>query len=179
MKQYLSIAISDHKQLDERFLAKVKSSTFTTEDIQERLTKYSVIRNFKGEGSDRFSPIRDYLKEHGYKKEIDPVREVNNFILFIADQFGVISTSAASKLLWAFYPVQVVIYDANAVKTLRKLGHIGIENHYEFYYRSWFKEYSNHKMDITQYAAKAGFYGSEKKTISMRAFDKYLWDKGR
>lgn len=158
---------------DYDFLIKVKKKTFNSNDISSRLARYKVVRNFKGRDKDRFNPLVRYLKRNGYKKKIDPAYEVNELTKFIIDNYGFNGISAASKLLWPFYPDQILIYDKLAANSLKKLIGSDVGNNYEIYRHYWMSEFK--KVEIEIKGALKEAKAKNTKIHRMRVFDKYLW----
>lgn len=167
------------KKYDDDFLGLVKTKQFSDRDIAIRLSNFKVIRNFPGTGHSRFEKITKYLKKHGYKEgsEVCGIKEVNNLIQFIIKELSMVRTSAASKLLWPFYPKQVVIYDKLALNSLRRLGGIGLKDNYEFYHTFWHEQFKLHQKEIIHELKK------NKKPSDIvtqkKIFDLYLWKLGR
>lgn len=166
------------EKYDRDFLAKVKDRTFNENDMYDLLKRYSVLRNFKRKSKPKdLVLIKKFLFKHGYKKNICAIEVVNLLIKLIIKEYGFVGTSAASKLLYQFYPEKVRIYDTFAVKALEAMGEKGIKSNYEFYVEAWNRQIKVHLPKIESELRK---YTSDRGTVyRLRVFDKYLWLAGQ
>jgi hypothetical protein len=177
MRKAIKLLKSGHDEYDRDFCNAIKKNKLTPALLQKRLTKYSVVRSFsneKKEGAKRFEKIVSFLNDF---KITDPVKSVNQLNKFIIENYKVNALSASSKILWAYDPRNIVIYDQKAVKSLKKMGAIGVRDNYEYYYESWMHYYDLHKELIVSSCKEIDLseLPYQKQALYYRAFDKYLW----
>lgn len=174
----IEATIESKEIYDGDFLDKAKNYSFTEYDIYKRLGNYKTLRNFRGKSKPNdLVSIKKFLLKYGHNQSVCPVEVVNSLIKLIIKEYGFVGTSAASKLLYPFFPEKVRIYDSYAIRALEKMGEKGIKYNYEFYLEAWNRQYRAHfpkiSSELKKHSQKQGHI------FQLRVFDKYLWLLGK
>jgi hypothetical protein len=86
---------------------------------------YRVARRFRrrydeGAGLGRYGPVLSALEDYRMEKEADPVEAVLGFTRDLERVYQREVLSAASKFLWLVWGQDIIIYDSQALATIRR-----------------------------------------------------------
>jgi hypothetical protein len=161
--------------------------------VRNVLNHYRVARNFKGLSDEFAEKISAHLVEvsdsHG-----QPADKVIELAGRFEKDFEQLNLSAASKLLWLRNQSPYRIYDAQAIKGLRRLGKFH-RGDYKSYGEAWEREYETRSGEISlaarglvnlprNYMRDSSLSGDQltklvqAKWFRERVFDIYLWEIG-
>ncbi len=127
------------------------SASKTPEALRKAMHHFRISRSFSGIADDSKAILIVRALEQANSNH--PAENVHALAGQFKDDFQSFNLSAASKLLWWKHKSPYLIYDSQAVKTLRKLGHRFENRDYADYENSWRSAYDNYKSEIDKSAA--------------------------
>ena len=143
---------------------------------------YRVARNFprrfdEALGIPRYEPVVGALAAYSPNIGINPIEAV----LRLADDLEQIYhrkvLSAASKFLWFAWGQEIIIYDSQALATLRNRSPNLRAKDYLAYCAAWKAFFSECSEEVATECARQG--ASSERWFHERVFDWYLWRSGK
>ena len=170
------------------------SGTPSPGQIRGVLNHYGVARNFKGISDKRAGKISADLLEVSGSRTREPSDKVIELAGRFQKDFEQLNLSAASKLLWLRNQSPYRIYDARAIKGLRRLTKFDKAD-YRSYWEAWEREYEPRSSEISlaahglvsvprKYTAAPSLTNGQLTKLVRaewfreRVFDIYLWEIG-
>ena len=179
---------------DEEPLHKDMQGAPSAKQIRAGLKHFKVARTFKGLSDDVAEQISADLVEVSDRREGNYIEKVTSLARRFKKDFDQFNLSAASKLLWLRNRRPYLIYDARAVRALRRLGNKSTDN-YTSYCEAWQEEYEKRSEEVSLAANglvslprkyTAAFLLEDRQITDLvqakwfreRVFDIYLWEIG-
>jgi hypothetical protein len=191
--EYCAYRFLELWEKDEKALHKDMKGTPSAYQIRKVLNHYRVARNFKGLSGEAHKISKDLLEVSD--GEGDYADKVTMLAKRFKKSFGQFNLSAASKLLWLRHQSPYRIYDARAIKGLRRLTKFDKAD-YRSYCEAWKREYEPRSSEISRAASGLVHLMPRKYTAAPlltdaqlltlvgaqwfreRVFDIYLWEIG-
>lgn len=164
----------------------------TSEALRKAMHHFRISRSFSGIADDKKAKLIISAVEQA--NSVLPAENIHALATQFKNDFGSFNLSAASKLLWWKHRSPYLIYDSQAVKALRKLGHRFGARDYADYERSWRSAFDRYESDINRAASSlpalqpfvSHWHPSEESLSNLasqpwfrdRVFDMALWDNG-
>lgn len=150
--------------------------------IRRIAVKYHIARSFRtrfdvGVGLRRYAPVVEALQHFHPNRVTDPVQAVIGLTGRLHKIYEREVLSASSKFLWFLWGHDVIIYDSQALKSLRTLApHLNPKD-YVGYCEAWTIEFSKSKTQISEecIAQRAPL----EDWFYQRVFDWHLWRLGK
>ena len=185
--RYLLLWEQAERKIFEQF-----SASRSPEALRKAMHHFRISRSFSGVADNaKANLIIDALDQANSGA---PADNVHSLATRFKKEFDLFNLSAASKLLWWKHKSPYLIYDSQAVKTLRKLGHRFETRNYADYERSWRSAYDRYEGEIERAAASlivlhpfiAHWHSTPDSIAELasqpwfkdRVFDMALWDNG-
>jgi hypothetical protein len=152
------------------------------EAIRRIAGKYRVARNFSRKfdeavGIPRYQPVVKALAAYPPNIGINPIEAVQRLTCDLKQIYHREVLSASSKFLWFWWGREIVIYDSQALATLRKRSPSLRAKDYPAYCVAWKALFSEYSEEIARECARQGV--SSERWFHERVFDWHLWRNGK
>jgi hypothetical protein len=144
--RYLLLWEQAERSIFERF-----SASNTPTALRKAMHHFRISRSFAGVADDARATL--ILRAIAQATSKSPAENVHALALRFKDDFESFNLSAASKLLWWKHKSPYLIYDSQAVKTLRKLKFQFENRDYSSYEVAWRSAYDRYSGQIDLAAA--------------------------
>lgn len=193
--EYCAFRFLELWENDEKALHKDMQGTPSAYHIRNVLNHYRVARNFKGLSDAVADKISADLLEVSDSRTGAPSAKVIELAGRFQEDFEQLNLSAASKLFWLRHQSPYRIYDARAIKGLRRLTKFKKAD-YRSYCEAWQREYEPRSGEISlataglvhlmprKYTAAPSLTDAQMLDLVCaewfreRVFDIYLWEIG-
>lgn len=176
----------------ERAIAEQFATTTTSDALRQGMHHFRIARSFAGIGDgSRLALVLQALQQACLP---DAANNTHALARQFERDFGSFNLSAASKLLWLQHRSPYLIYDTQAVLSLKKMGHRLPARDYAAYMDAWRMAYERYRQDIDKAAESLidlqAFVSHVHPTVESlrelvlhpwfkeRVFDMALWENG-
>jgi len=143
---------------------------------------YRVARNFprrfdEAVGVARYEPVVSAMRSYHPGSGIDPIDAVLRLTRDLQQVYQREVLSASSKFLWFAWGREIIIYDSQALATLRTRSPNLQAKDYPAYCAAWKVLFSECSEEVANECARQG--ASSERWFHERVFDWYLWRSGK
>ena len=143
---------------------------------------YRIARNFprrfdEAVGLPRYEPVVRALAAYPPSIDINPIEAVLGLTRDLRGVYHREVLSASSKFLWFIWGREIIIYDSQALATLRTRSPNLRAKDYPAYYAAWKTLFSECSEEIANECARQE--ASSERWFHERVFDWYLWRSGK
>lgn len=169
-------------QRDDRRMRQTLATGDAFTAVTEIAAKYRVARSFRtrfdvGVGLRRYQPVVEALQYFQPSPTAKPVRAVLDLTKRLQSVYQREVLSASSKFLWFLWGRDIIIYDSQALKSLRATSPWLQPKDYVAYCDAWNQSFARCKDRIAEQCAEQGAPAEE--WFHQRVFDWHLWRLGK
>ena len=148
------------------------------EAIDQLARRFAIVGGFARKfdvdrGLRRYGPVVAVLQEYLPDGSRDPVEAVLDLTRDLQSKYQKHLLSASSKILWALWGRDILIYDNRALQTLQRRSDHLRPRDYQGYCLAWVAMFAECADEIAEECARQGACGE--RWFHERVFDWYLW----